>query len=271
MRAQIDIPVLRSPLMGQEISLKDKVVVVTGASRGIGAAIAEACSQSGATVVLSSRKQEGLDLIATKIRESGGRALAVACHAGKIDQVEELFAQAINEFGQVDVLINNAATNPYFGPLILTPDKAFEKTIEVNMKGYFYNAYYFVQNFQKRPNDAHGSIVNIASVLGQRAAPMQGIYGMTKAAVISMTKTLAFELGQSRIRVNAIAPGLIETKFASAIVNNPSLLDMAVKRTPLARHGQPSEIAAAAVYLASDASSFVTGETMVIDGGMTCG
>jgi NAD(P)-dependent dehydrogenase (short-subunit alcohol dehydrogenase family) len=244
--------------------LKDKVIVVTGASRGIGEAIARACAGAGARVVLASRKQADLDRVAADLGDS---AIAVAAHTGKAEDVDALFARAIDRFGKVDGLVNNAATNPYFGPLVDTPDSAIDKTIEVNVRGYFYGARAFVRHARARGGG--GSIVNIASIAGIRAAPMQGIYGMTKAAVISMTQTLAFELGGSAIRVNAIAPGLVETKFASAIVQNPMLRDHVVKRTPLARHAQPTEIAGAAVYLLADASSFTTGSVMVVDGGLT--
>jgi NAD(P)-dependent dehydrogenase (short-subunit alcohol dehydrogenase family) len=245
--------------------LKDKVIVVTGASRGIGEAIARACIDNGARVALASRKQADLDRVLATLPAE--RAIAVACHTGKADEVDALFAKTIERFGRVDGIVNNAATNPYFGPLIDTPDPAIEKTIEVNVRGYLYCARAFVKHARTR--DGGGSIVNVASIAGTRAAPMQGIYGATKAAVISMTQTLAFELGGQKIRANAIAPGLVETRFASAIVNNPMLRDHVVNRTPLARHAQPVEIAGAAVYLLSDAASFTTGAVMVVDGGMT--
>jgi NAD(P)-dependent dehydrogenase (short-subunit alcohol dehydrogenase family) len=252
------------------IGLSEKVIVVTGASRGIGEAVARACAAAGARVVLASRKQAELDGVAAGIREAGGEALAVACHTGKDSDVVALFARAAEVFGKVDGLVNNAATNPYFGPTVDIPDTAIDKTIEVNIKGYFYCARALVRHLRERggaDKGAIGSIVNMASVAGMRAAPMQGVYGMTKAAVISMTQTLAYELGGSNIRVNAICPGLIETKFAAAIVQNPMLREHVVARTPLARHGQPTEIAGAAVYLLSDASSFTTGTTLVVDGG----
>ena len=244
--------------------LKDKVIVITGASRGIGEAIARAAVEQGAKVVLASRKQADLDKVAGEL---GGAAIAVACHTGKASDVDALLAKAVEHFGRVDGVVNNAATNPYFGPLVDTPDSAIDKTFEVNVRGYLYGARAFVKHARTR--DGGGSIVNIASVAGLRAAPMQGIYGATKAAVISMTQTLAFELGGSKIRVNAIAPGLVETKFAAAIVQNPMLREHVVNRTPLARHAQPSEIAGAAVYLLSDAASFTTGSVMVVDGGLT--
>nr|HEX4312908.1 glucose 1-dehydrogenase [Kofleriaceae bacterium] len=245
--------------------LKDKVIAITGASRGIGEAIARACVDAGARVVLASRKQADLERVAADL--GADRAFAVAAHTGKADEVEAMMARGVERFGRIDGVVNNAATNPYFGPLIDTPDAAIDKTVEVNVRGYLYVARAFVKHVRTR--DGGGAIVNIASVAGLRAAPMQGIYGATKAAVISMTQTLAFELGSSKVRVNAIAPGLVETKFAAAIVANPALRDHVVGKTPLGRHAQPAEIAGAAVYLVSDAASFTTGSVVVCDGGLT--
>jgi NAD(P)-dependent dehydrogenase (short-subunit alcohol dehydrogenase family) len=245
--------------------LKDKVIVITGASRGIGEAIARACVEAGAKVALASRKQADLERVASSLPAE--RAIAVACHTGKPEEVDAMFAKAVDRFGHVDGLVNNAATNPYFGPLIDTPDAAIDKTFEVNVKGYLYCARALVKHARTRGGG--GAIVNIASIAGLRAALMQGIYGATKAAVISMTQTLASELGSSKIRVNAIAPGLVETKFASTLVNTPAILERIVGRTPLGRHAQPPELAGAAVYLLSDAASFTTGTTLVVDGGVT--
>src|SRR5262249_44536398 len=194
------------------ISLENKVVIVTGASRGIGESIARAAVEAGAAVVLASRKQADLDRVAAELGAHGGKVLAVACHTGKEADVAALFAKAIETYGRVDGLVNNAATNPYFGPMVDIPEAAIDKTIEVNVKGYLYCARALAKHAQARGGGA--SIVSVASVGGMRAAPMQGVYAMTKAAVISMTQTLAFELGGSGIRVNAIAPGLVETKFA---------------------------------------------------------
>ena len=245
--------------------LKDKVIVITGASRGIGEAIARACIDAGAKVVLASRKQADLDSVATSL--PADRAIAVACHTGKAADVDALFAKAIERFGRVDGLVNNAATNPYFGPLIDTPDAAIDKTFEVNIKGYLYTTRAIAKHAQARGGGA--AIVNIASIAGLRAAHMQGIYGASKAAVISMTQTLAHELGSSGIRVNAIAPGLVETKFAATLVNNPQILQRVVQRTAIGRHGQPHELAGGAVYFLSDAASFTTGAVLVCDGGST--
>jgi NAD(P)-dependent dehydrogenase (short-subunit alcohol dehydrogenase family) len=222
---------------------------------------------TGANVVLASRKLDDLKKVEAHIHDRKGHALAVACHTGHAEEVTALVDAAVARFGSVDVLVNNAATNPYFGPLADTPEAAWQKTFEVNALGYFLVARAVIKHLLGR--GAHGSIINVASVAGMRAAPMQGVYGMTKAAVISMTQTLAFEVGGQGIRVNAIAPGLIETRFAAAIVHNEALRSHAVSRTPLGRHGQPAEIVGAALYLASDAGSFCNGATLVVDGGMT--
>lgn len=248
-------------------SLTDRVALVTGASRGIGEAIALRLAEAGASVVLAARKPDALHAVAERINSGGGRAIAIAAHTGKREDLRELVAKSIESFGKVDVLVNNAATNPYFGPLMDVEDAAWEKTFEVNVKGYFMLAREVVQHLQQR--QANGSIVNVTSISGMRAAPMQGVYGMTKAAVLSMTQTLAQELGGSGIRVNAIAPGLVQTRFASALVDNEDLRKLVVAKTALGRHAQPDEIAGAALYLASDASSYMTGQVLVVDGGAT--
>ncbi len=249
--------------MTSDITLVDKVVVVTGASRGIGASIAHAAAAAGATVVLASRKQEALDVVADEIRAAGGTALPIATHTGHPDQVDALFARTVEECGAVHGLVNNAATNVYFGPMLGIEEPAWDKIFEINVKGYFNTIRAFARA------SSGGSIVNIASVVGMRAAPMQGVYGMTKAAVISMTQTFSVELGPGDFRVNAIAPGLVETRFAQVLVDDDEMRDMFVQRTALGRHAQPEEMAGAAVYLLSDAASYMTGQVMVLDGGMT--
>jgi NAD(P)-dependent dehydrogenase (short-subunit alcohol dehydrogenase family) len=255
-------------MSSSEITLKGKVVVITGASRGIGEAIARASARAGAAVVLAARKQPDLDRVAAAIREEGGRALPVACHAARADELTALFQRAEAELGPVDCLVNNAATNPFFGPTVDCPEAAFDKTLETNLKGYWLASRCLVHALRAR-GGARGAIVNLASVAGLRASPMQGVYGMSKAAIISMTQTLAVELATSGVRVNAIAPGFVETRFAAAITQNPTLREMVIKRTPMARVAEPDEIAGAAVYLLSDAASYTTGHTLVTDGGMT--
>jgi NAD(P)-dependent dehydrogenase (short-subunit alcohol dehydrogenase family) len=255
--------------MGPVISLEGKVAVVTGGSRGIGEAIARAFVQSGARVVVASRKLEGVTAVAEAIgRELGAdRIAAVAAHTGKEADCVRLVAEAVARFGKVDVLVNNAGTNPHFGPMLTVENAAWDKTFEVNLKGYFWCARELARHCIAR--QAPGAIVSVASVAGLIGSPMQGVYAMTKAAVISMTKTLATELATSGIRVNAIAPGFVDTKLASAILKDDALLKHVVDRTPMARYGRPEEIAGGALYLASDSASFLTGHTLVIDGGMT--
>ena len=252
--------------MAVDFSLKDKVAIVTGAGRGIGEAIAKTLAENGAKVVLASRKQESLDSVAASIKESGGEALAIACHTGKLEMMDALFEKVMATYGRVDVLVNNAAANPYFGPALNCPEDAYEKTFEVNTKGYFFMAQKAGQIMVEQKS---GSIINIASVAGMRGPVMQTVYGMTKAAVILMTKGLAKELGSEGVRVNAICPGLTETHFASVLINTEEIYNIALEGIPLKRHAQPDEIAGAALYLASDASSFTTGSTIVVDGGNT--
>jgi NAD(P)-dependent dehydrogenase (short-subunit alcohol dehydrogenase family) len=247
------------------ISLEGKVAIITGASRGIGESIAKSFVAHGASVVLAARKPDALHHVAASL---GEHAFAVPTHTGKEEDCAALVARAVERFGKVDVLVNNAATNPYFGPLLGIDMGAWDKTFEVNLKGYFFMAREVARHLQDRGEKA-GSLIHVTSINGLEAAPLQGVYGMTKAAVISMTKTMAYELASSNIRVNAIAPGLVDTRFASAIVGNQEIVDTVLKKTPLGRYAVPDEIAGAAVYLASDAASFMTGHTMVVDGGVT--
>ncbi|MBL0198316.1 MAG: glucose 1-dehydrogenase [Myxococcales bacterium] len=251
--------------MSAGVSLDGRVAVVTGASRGIGQAIAKSLVDAGAKVVCASRKIEGLQAVTSAL---GPNAHAIAAHTGRAADCDALIAAAVERFGQVDYLVNNAASNPYFGPLLETDAGAWDKTFEVNVKGYFWMIRAFVRHLRARGAES-GAVVSVASVAGLESAPMMGAYGMTKAAVISMTKTLAYELGGSNIRVNAIAPGFVDTRFAAAIVQNESLLSEVVKKTPLGRVARPEEIAGGVVYLLSDAASYLTGHTLVIDGGMT--
>jgi NAD(P)-dependent dehydrogenase (short-subunit alcohol dehydrogenase family) len=257
--------------MTARITLEGKVAIVTGGSRGIGEAIARTFAAHGARVAVASRKLEGVSSVAESIANEHGadRAVAIAAHTGKEDECIRLVAETVARFGKVDVVVNNAGTNPYFGPMLSADNSAWDKTFEVNLKGYFWCAREVARHCIGR--EAPGAVVNIASVAGLVASPMQGVYSMTKAAVLSMTKTLAVELAGSKIRVNAIAPGFVDTRLASAILKNDDLLKQVMARTPMGRYGVPDEIAGGALYLASDAASFLTGHTLVIDGGMTIG
>jgi NAD(P)-dependent dehydrogenase (short-subunit alcohol dehydrogenase family) len=257
--------------MTVRITLEGKVAVVTGASRGIGEAIARTFAAHGARLVLASRKVEGVLAVADSIGKEHGadRVLALSAHTGREEECVRLVKEAVARFGRVDVLVNNAATNPHFGPFLTADMGAWDKTFEVNVKGYYWCAREVARHCIER--DGAASIVNMSSVAAITGSPLQGIYAATKAAVIAMTRTLAVELAASKIRVNAIAPGFVDTRFSTAILKNDDLLQQVIARTPMRRYGIPDEIAGGALYLASDASSFLTGHTLVIDGGMTIG
>ena len=250
-----------------EIALRDKVAIVSGASRGIGAAIAEAFAAHHARVVVSSRKIEGVEQVAKTLTDKGYLVEAVAAHVGKAEQREHLMTEAVQRFGKVDILVNCAGTNPFFGPMVSIDEGAYLKTFEINLHGAFELSRAVAQHLIDR--GAGGSIVNIASVAGLRASPLQGVYGMTKAAMLHMSRSMALELGSSGVRVNSISPGLIETKLAAAITSSEAALESVTSRAPLGRIGQPDEIAGAALFLASDAASYVTGHNLVVDGGLT--
>jgi len=245
-------------------SLENKVALVTGASRGIGEAIALTLSDYGAACILVSRKIESLEAVKQKIIDKGGRAEAIACHTGQMDQIQALFEKIRADYGKLDILINNAATNPYFGELLEAPEWAMDKTFEVNLKGPFFMSQYAAKLMAE---NGGGSIVNVASINGVKPAPFQGIYSITKAGMISMTKAFAKELATRNIRVNAILPGLTETKFSEAIIGNKDIYNYALGQIPMNRHATPDEMAGAVLYLVSDAASFTTGATIACDGG----
>lgn len=252
--------------MGVDFNLTDRVAIVTGASRGIGEAIAKTFAEYGAKVVLASRKQEGLDAVAKSINEAGGEALPITCHTGKTEMIDALYEKVMDTYGRVDILVNNAATNPYFGSMLEISESQYDKTFEVNTKGYFFMAQKAGKIMVKQ---GKGSIINVASVAGLMSPPMQAVYGMTKAAVILMTKVLARELGPAGVRANAICPGLTETHFSKVLIETKAIYEIALQSIPLQRHAQPIEMAGLALYLASDASSFTSGGVFVCDGGAT--
>jgi NAD(P)-dependent dehydrogenase (short-subunit alcohol dehydrogenase family) len=244
--------------------LTGKIAVVTGASRGIGAEIARLLAAHGAHVIVSSRKQADCQSVVDGIVSEGGSAEALACHIGEMEQIDALFTQVERTHGRLDILVNNAATNPYFGHIIDTDLSVFQKTVDVNIRGYFYMS---TNGARLMAKNGGGSIVNVASVNGVVPGFQQGIYSITKAAVISMTKAFAVECAEQGVRCNALLPGLTDTKFASVLVNTPAILKQALAHVPMRRVAQPSEMAGAALYLASDAASYTTGAVLNVDGG----
>lgn len=244
--------------------LTGRVAVVTGASRGIGRAIALRLAAHGATVAVTSRKREPCEAVAEEIRQAGGAAVAMACHIGDPGDIERMIADVFAGQGRIDVLVNNAAANPYFGPALDMGLDAYQKTVDVNLRGYFWAS---VQAARRMRGQGAGAIVNVASVNGVRPMEGQVVYSMTKAGIINMTQGLAKELGRHGIRVNALLPGITETKFAEALHGDPSTRGMVEKLLPLGRIAQPEEMAGAVLYLASDAASYATGSCITVDGG----
>lgn len=247
-----------------DFSLDGKVALVTGASRGIGEAIAITLADYGARCILVSRKADALAGVAQKIVSRGGKAEVMACHVGDMKQIEGLFAQIKERFGKLDILVNNAATNPYFGDMLGADEGVWTKTFDVNLKGPFFMIKYAAGLMAE---SGGGAIVNVSSVNGVKPAPFQGVYSITKAGLISMTQAYAKELAGKNIRVNALLPGLVNTHFSKAIMQNDAIHDLAVKMIPMGRHAEPREIAGVVLYLVSDAASFTTGASFVVDGG----
>jgi NAD(P)-dependent dehydrogenase (short-subunit alcohol dehydrogenase family) len=251
-----------------DFDLSGKTALVTGASRGIGLAIAQALAAAGARVVLSSRKQDALEQAAEGIRLAGGQALAIAAHTGDAGAVQQLVQRVLAEWGGVDILVNNAGTNPVFGTLLSVEDSMWEKILQVNLLGYVRTIRACVESMTSRGG---GKIINIASITGLEAQAWLGVYGVSKAAVLMLTRVLALELAQDNIQVNAIAPGLIKTHFSQVLWDTPEIAQEVLKRIPQERFGTPEEVAGLALYLASPASSYTTGAVFVVDGGETSG
>lgn len=254
--------------MTQPFDLTNKVALITGASRGIGEAIAWAYVQAGANVVLSSRKIENIGPVTDSINQKfPGRAVGIPAHAGDREQTQMLVDQAVKHFGRLDIAVNNAATNPHFGPLLTSEPSHWDKIMEVNVKGYFWLCQAAARQMQEQGQG--GKLINVASIAGLAPGAMMGIYSISKAAVIMMTRSLAVELGADNIQVNALAPGFIKTKFSRALWDNPAIHDGLVGRTPAGRMAEPEELTGIALYLASPASNFTTGSVFTIDGGYT--
>jgi len=250
----------------KQIDFTGKTAVVTGGSRGIGESIARSLASLGAEVILVSRKIEGLKAVEDKIKAEGGKAASIPCNTGNMDEIEKLFTEIKKRYDKIDVLVNNSATNPFFGNNIDATESAWEKTFSVNLKGYFFTTQYAARIMKEK--GVAGSIVNIGSVNGIKPAPLQGMYSITKAGVISMTQSWAKELAPLKIRVNAVLPGMTDTKFSSVMTQNEAILKLILPSIPMGRIAQPDEMAGAVVYLASDASSYTTGTCLIVDGGM---
>jgi NAD(P)-dependent dehydrogenase (short-subunit alcohol dehydrogenase family) len=259
-------PILQeSHAMSNCFDLSGKNAIVTGATRGIGLAIVRGYAEAGANVTLCGRKQETVDAALAELGAVKDKVLGVVAHVGKNEDLEKLLGEAEKKFGPVNVLVNNAGTNPYFGPILESEDRAWDKTMDVNLKGPYVLSRMVAK---KMVQTGGGSILNIASVAGLQAAVYQGIYSVSKAGLIMLTKVMARELGRQKIRVNCICPGVIRTHLAEALWKDEGRLKEFVKNKSLGRIGETEEIVGAAIYFASDASSFTTGAALVIDGGM---
>ncbi|MEX2482618.1 MAG: SDR family oxidoreductase [Gammaproteobacteria bacterium] len=248
----------------EQFDLNGKLAVVAGASRGIGQAIACILGEYGAHVVALSRGADGCAETVEMIRQLGGTAEARACHIGRMEGIEQFYAWLDDAHGRVDILVNNAAANPYYGHILDTDVASFEKTVEVNLRGYFFMC---VQAGRRMRAQGGGAIVNVASVNGLSPGDKQGVYSMTKAGIVNMSKALARECGPLGIRVNSLVPGLTRTRFAQALHDDDEFMAKQMPYTPLGRSAAPEEMAAAALYLVSDAASYTTGSSIVVDGG----
>jgi NAD(P)-dependent dehydrogenase (short-subunit alcohol dehydrogenase family) len=252
-------------MMATQIDLADRVAIITGGSRGIGRAVALALAAAGARVVVASRKQEGVDGVAKEIQEQGGKALAVAAHVGDEEALAALVDRAVARFGRVDILVNNAGTNPHFGPLLTASAAQWDKIMEVNLRGAFLLCQKVVPIMREQGG---GKIVNMSSVAGVRPQSGMGIYSVSKAGLIMLTQALAQELGSFNIQVNALAPGVIKTRFSSVLWQTPAIAEALSKHVPSGHLGEVQDVVGAALFLASPLADYVTGAVLLVDGGM---
>lgn len=248
-----------------ELSLKNKVVLLTGASRGIGHATAIGLAKAGADLAIASRKLPDLEKVAAEIKKLGRKCVPIATHVGRIEEINSLVKKVLDEFGKIDVLVNNAATNPSMASAMDIDDRAWDSIMNLNLKGLFFLSQAVARTMKEKGG---GKIINIASIAGL-SPDILPVYSISKAGVIMATKVMAQQWGQYNIRVNTVAPGLTKTKFSEALWGNPDILNIAMSRTPLARPAEPEEMVGAILFLASDASSYVTGQVIAVDGGTT--
>jgi NAD(P)-dependent dehydrogenase (short-subunit alcohol dehydrogenase family) len=247
-------------------SLAGKVAIVTGSSRGIGKSVAELLASAGATVVVSSRKADACEGVAAGIRDAGFKALAVPCNVSHPQDIDALISTVTDQLGQIDVLVLNAAVNPYMGPMLDIDERAWHKTFDANVGGVLRMCQRVIPGMAQRRD---GAVIIVSSIAGLKGTSALGAYAVSKAADMQMARNLADEWGHANVRVNCIAPGLIRTDFARALWENPERLQRALQGYPLGRIGEPEDIAGAALYLACPAGAFVTGQTLVVDGGST--
>jgi NAD(P)-dependent dehydrogenase (short-subunit alcohol dehydrogenase family) len=246
--------------------LTGKVALITGSTKGIGRAIAESMAAYGARVVISSRKAPKCDEVAAAIKAQGGEAVAIPCDVSKIANLDELVAKTIEHYKRIDILVCNAAVNPYFGPMAGAGEEAYDRIMGTNVKSNLWLCNKVIPPMAERKD---GVVIIVSSVAGLKGNDKLGIYGISKAADFQVARNLAVEWGRSNIRVNCIAPAIIKTDFARALWENPDIYKMAIESYPLGRIGDPSEVAGVAVMLAAKAGSFITGQTIVVDGGST--
>jgi NAD(P)-dependent dehydrogenase (short-subunit alcohol dehydrogenase family) len=252
-------------MMATQIDLADRVAIITGGSRGLGRAVALALADAGARVVVASRKQEGVDAVAKEIQEQGGRALAVAAHVGDESALAALVEQTMAEFGRVDVLVNNAGTNPHFGPLLTASVAQWDKIMEVNLRGAFLLCQKVVPVMREQGG---GKIINMSSIAGVQPQSGMGVYSVSKAGLIMLTQALAQELGPFNIQVNALAPGVIKTRFSRVLWQTPAIAETLSKHVPSGHLGEVEDVVGAVLFLASPLADYVTGTVLLVDGGM---
>jgi NAD(P)-dependent dehydrogenase (short-subunit alcohol dehydrogenase family) len=252
--------------MSKLFDLKGRTALITGSSRGIGRAIAERMAEAGARVVVSSRKIDACEEVVAAIKKAGGEAIAIGCNISNKDELATLVSRTREAYGKIDILVCNAAVNPHFGATQDIPDSAFQKVLDCNIRSNHWLCQLVIPEMAERKD---GSVIIVSSVGGLKGSNSLGTYGLSKAADMALARNLAVEWGPRNVRVNCIAPGIVRTDFAKALWENPEIYQQAVTRYPLRRIGEPDEIAGTAIFLASKAGSFITGQTIVVDGGAT--